>query len=355
MNQTVEVAQCRPHPRNYNRHSENQVADLRASLRRFGQVRSVVVQGNGDGYLVVAGCGVWEAARREGLRELRADVIPAGWDEARVLAYLAADNELARQGLPDEAQLAALVEEVRERADVELARLAAGSEERLAALTVGAEKRVAELGKQELSRADVPDTLFATDNDWGIPTLDANLQARSIDLPVTLWGASARKVRMRGTWLFYCDDYRFEALWKDPSAVVNSQCVNAVEPNFTIGPQTPRAVALWQIYRKRWLARWWQSYGVRVLVDMNVDATTFSDIMLLGVPRGWGAYATRGYSERQEFTLAEYALACEWAGRSDIVFLLYGGGVECKALAQAQGWVWISEHMDRKQAGVVSG
>ena len=207
----------------------------------------------------------------------------------------------------------------------------------------------------QIGRQDVPDALFPSDNDWGIPTLNADLQATTVDLPVSLWGAMSRTARMRGTWLFYCDDYRFEALWKDPSPIVNSQCANAVEPNFTIGPQTPKAVALWQIYRKRWLARWWQSYGVRVFVDMNVDTTTFGDIMLLGVPTGWSAYATHGYTDRQEFTLMEYELACQWAGKDDILFLLYGGGKECKALAQSRGWVWVSEHMDIKQGGVVKG
>lgn len=78
----------------------------------------------------MAGHGLIEAARAEGFAELRADVIPADWAEAQVLAYLAADNELARLADPDEAALAALVDEVR-GFDAELAALAAGSEERL--------------------------------------------------------------------------------------------------------------------------------------------------------------------------------------------------------------------------------
>ena len=106
VNQVVGVAGCRPHPRNYNQHEAGQIANLRVSLRRFGQVRSVVVQEVlGGGWLLVAGHGVVEAARLEGFEEVRADVIPADWDEATVLAYLAADNELARQGTADEEQM----------------------------------------------------------------------------------------------------------------------------------------------------------------------------------------------------------------------------------------------------------
>lgn len=142
VNRVVGVAECRPHPKNYNRHSEAQVGDLCVSLRRFGQVRSIVVQENGKGeglgardeerpFLLVAGEGVWTAAQRVGLEELRADVIPGDWEPVLVEAYLAADNELARAADPDEAQLALLVAAVKERADEELARLAAGTAERL--------------------------------------------------------------------------------------------------------------------------------------------------------------------------------------------------------------------------------
>ncbi len=132
-NAVVSVGALTPHPRNYNQHSQAQVGDLRRSLRRFGQVRSIVVQAQADPgrWLIVAGHGIVAAAKAEGMDSLRADIIPADWDDAMVLAYLAADNELARQGQPDEAQLAALLRDVQAQADRELAALAAGSEARL--------------------------------------------------------------------------------------------------------------------------------------------------------------------------------------------------------------------------------
>lgn len=132
-NKRVTVSGCKPHPRNYNTHDDAQVSDLRESLRQFGQVRSIVVQATKKAgeFLIVAGHGVTEAARLEGIKTLKADVIPAAWRPARVLAYLAADNELARRGNPDEAQLAAIVAEVQKKEGDVLARLAAGSEETL--------------------------------------------------------------------------------------------------------------------------------------------------------------------------------------------------------------------------------
>ncbi|HET9111672.1 MAG TPA: DNA methyltransferase [Ktedonobacterales bacterium] len=103
-----------PHPRNYRRHPEAQLARLAASLARFGQVRSIVVQEGANGrYLLVAGHGLTEAARANGYTELRADVIPATWTPTQIEGYLIADNETTRGADDDLVQLAAMLEEQR--------------------------------------------------------------------------------------------------------------------------------------------------------------------------------------------------------------------------------------------------
>lgn len=103
-----------PHPRNYKQHPEAQIERIRASLRRYGQVRSIVCQeGAGGRYLIVAGHGLVEAARLEGFTQLRADVIPATWSQTQVEGYLISDNETARGGEDDLEQLASMLEEQR--------------------------------------------------------------------------------------------------------------------------------------------------------------------------------------------------------------------------------------------------
>ena len=136
INRLIPLALCDAHERNYNKHSDAQIADLRESLRQFGQVRSIVVQAHKHAkrFTIVAGEGISTAARLEGFKELRADVIPASWSKARVLAYLAADNELARHGDPDQDQLAAIVRDVMEAEGEALAQLAAGEKRALDAL-----------------------------------------------------------------------------------------------------------------------------------------------------------------------------------------------------------------------------
>ena len=114
-NQRVKLADLTAHPRNYNRHPATQIDRIAASLRKFGQVRSIVVWGS----TILAGHGVVEAARALGWKEIAADVLPADYPEHLALAYVAADNELGRLGDPDQAALAAILEESRAQ-DAEL-------------------------------------------------------------------------------------------------------------------------------------------------------------------------------------------------------------------------------------------
>lgn len=195
------------------------------------------------------------------------------------------------------------------------------------------------------TRADVPDCLFATDNAYGIPLLDRRYEGTHVDLPVMTWGATRRNQTMPGTYHFYTQDYRFEALWSDPSPVINSRCVSVVEPNFTTSEQMPAAVAIYQTYRKRWLARLWQTFSIRTFVDLNV-APQWYDLNLAGVPRGWRAYMTRGYSERLDSLDHEYAQAIERAGTDDIVFAVYGGGKRVSFWCQERGLIHVQETMD---------
>lgn len=120
------IAELVPHSRNYNKHSDRQVDDLADSLRRFGQRKPVVTWGD----VIVAGHGLTLAAQMLGWSSILTQPVPGDWDETTVLAYLAADNELARQADPDLAQLAAIAKELG-AVDGELARLAAGGEDAL--------------------------------------------------------------------------------------------------------------------------------------------------------------------------------------------------------------------------------
>ncbi len=111
-NEVIPLASCVPHPKNYKIHPEMQLDRLVASLRRFGQVRSIVVQIKSLGsYLIVAGHGIVEAMRREGYDTVRADIIPSSWNDEQIKGYLLADNETARLSEENEELLSQLLQE----------------------------------------------------------------------------------------------------------------------------------------------------------------------------------------------------------------------------------------------------
>jgi len=126
----VLICELRGHPRNYNRHSEDQIKRLMESLKRFGQPKEIVIWAvEADApRLIIAGHGLVEAGLRLGWESLRASDMTGVWSETEALAFLAADNELARLADPDEAALAQLAAELN-NVDEELAALAAGTKE----------------------------------------------------------------------------------------------------------------------------------------------------------------------------------------------------------------------------------
>jgi hypothetical protein len=168
---------------------------------------------------------------------------------------------------------------------------------------------------------------------------------RGLELPVNRIGAKARGTRIEGQTLHgYTDDYRINGLWKDPSWLINSGCRALVEPNFSTNGEMPKTVALSYVYAKRWIARWAQSYGIEIWADMAMNPE-HADIALLGVPKGWKAYATytyiTGYDD--EWLFRQYEQAKAHAG-DWCMFWVYGGESHVQELCQENGWLWTPAH-----------
>lgn len=155
------------------------------------------------------------------------------------------------------------------------------------------------------------------------------MEALLIDQPFLAWGSIKRTSTNNGTWHFYVDDYRFSALWDKANMIPQTNCVSAVEVNYTITEDMPFPVALYRIYQKRWLARYWQTKGIRIIADLNV-ARPFQEINMLGIPDGWKTFATHGYNDRIDDLEVELNLALKKAGTKNITFLVYGGGYDVK-------------------------
>jgi hypothetical protein len=179
-------------------------------------------------------------------------------------------------------------------------------------------------------------TAYPTDNAWDVPALDPDVQPEAALLPFACWGSLPRTGARKVSWHFYTDDYRFSVLLKNPNQVPDSNPISAVEPNFSVYDQTPAAGVLCATWHKRWLARHWQAQGVPVYVDLNVP-NHHQPTNLLGVPKGWRAYATRGYETRIESLQSEWETAVKHSENSRPTLLVFGGGSRVRAFCQESG------------------
>ena len=80
-----------PYAKNSRTHSEDQVAQIAASIKEWGFTSAILVDEDGG---IIAGHGRVMAARKLGLASLPV-MVAAGWSEAQKRAYVIADNKLA--------------------------------------------------------------------------------------------------------------------------------------------------------------------------------------------------------------------------------------------------------------------
>ena len=88
---TVSVADLIPYARNSRTHSEEQVTQIAASIKEFGFLNPVIIDGDKG---IIAGHGRVMAAKKLGMTELPA-VEASHLTDAQRRAYIIADNKLA--------------------------------------------------------------------------------------------------------------------------------------------------------------------------------------------------------------------------------------------------------------------
>lgn len=83
-------ATLRPHPQNSRKHDSRQLEQMRASLRRFGVAKPILID---EADTILAGHATTAAAVAEALARVPV-IVARGWTDQRKRAYLIADNKL---------------------------------------------------------------------------------------------------------------------------------------------------------------------------------------------------------------------------------------------------------------------
>lgn len=129
--------------------------------------------------------------------------------------------------------------------------------------------------------------MFDSYNEYGIPNM---LPTNSIPKDLIMYGTEVRRsyAQTRGkTVHFFLDDYKFEPLWNKPNKTLPPimNIGSALSPDFSLYLDYPKALQIFNVYRSRWLGRFWQEQGIDVIPTVSwADESTF-DFCFAGVPK----------------------------------------------------------------------
>lgn len=70
---------------------------------------------------------------------------------------------------------------------------------------------------------------------------------------------------------FFIDDYQFERVWRCPEQYINllSEYHSLMTPDFSLYMDYPKAVQIYNHYRKQWLGAFWQTCGLKVIPTVS--------------------------------------------------------------------------------------
>ena len=70
---------------------------------------------------------------------------------------------------------------------------------------------------------------------------------------------------------FFLDDYQFQRVWNRPQLYLSvlRRYKYVLSPDFSLFVDYPKALSIYNHYRKHWLARYWQENGITVIPSLN--------------------------------------------------------------------------------------
>lgn len=86
----------------------------------------------------------------------------------------------------------------------------------------------------------------------------------------------------------FLDDYRFEVMWSKPGRPLSrlARVGAALTPDFSLWPEMPAAMQVWQVYRSRWVGAWWLGHGIDVIPAVTWAGPETHAFAFAGIERG---------------------------------------------------------------------
>ena len=111
---------------------------------------------------------------------------------------------------------------------------------------------------------------------------------------------------------FFIDDYQFVRVWKDPDRYTNmlGKFQAVCTPDFSTYTDFPRAVQIYNHYRKHWLGAYWPEAGIRVIPTISWSDRDSYEWCFTGEPEGYtvavSSVGTQGSRETRQLFMDGY-------------------------------------------------
>ena len=126
---------------------------------------------------------------------------------------------------------------------------------------------------------------------------------------------------------FFLHDYQFERVWKYPDRYVEvlKKFAFVLSPDFSVYYDTPKVIQLYNLYRNRWLGKYWQEHGIKVIPTFSYGDVDLFNVFCDGIPKNSTiAVSTMGDGRWGKFaSLKAFWETMLWKLKPDTI-LLYG-------------------------------
>lgn len=299
--ETLKVSELKPYNKNAKKHPKKQIERIANSIEAFGMNDPIAICGKDN--LIVCGHGRYEAMKQLGYAEVPVIRLDHLTDEER-RAYTLAHNKVAES----EWDIDLLDEEINQLVNFDMTDF--GFE------FVDHEKNQKDTQKKVENILNIGKANFPGVGKYDIPQLEP-IHTGDIG-PIDEWigfnYVLSDKEPERKAVHFFIDDYQFVRLWNSPEKYMEklAQYAAVLTPDFSPYSDMPLATQIFNHYRKHWVGKLMQEYGVKVIPTIRASRDERSlDFYLDGEPKNGvvciSSMWTSDEDARDYFVNKEYA------------------------------------------------
>ena len=129
---------------------------------------------------------------------------------------------------------------------------------------------------------------FEITNEYGFPNMYPVHIDNLKDIPLQGFNYALKEKHPENIGVhFFLHDYQFERVWKYPDRYTEclSKFAYVLSPDFSPYADIPKALKVFNIYRKMWCGRYWQEHGIKVIPTITWGNDEDLEWCLEGVPK----------------------------------------------------------------------